>query len=91
MLFGELSMFGSPIITKNRNEIFKSLFKSRKIYGYVIIISFKTVLGFIFCRPNSSGKPQALLEHSSQKKGYYPVQHLSGYFSAKQTRNGCEK
>ena len=47
MLTGETSMLCSPITTNNRNEIFKSVFKSRMIYGYGIIISFKTVMGFI--------------------------------------------
>jgi hypothetical protein len=40
MLIGEASMLGTPMITNGRNEIFKSLFKSRMIYGYGMIISF---------------------------------------------------
>jgi len=55
-------MLGTPIITKSRNEIFKSLFKSRMIYGYGMIISFKAVMDFIFCRPVSKGFDQTVME-----------------------------
>ena len=64
MLFGESSMLGSPIINNNRNEIFKSLFKSRMIYGYGIIISFKSVNRFIFCRSLTKGFERLVMENS---------------------------
>jgi hypothetical protein len=57
-------MLGSPIIANNRKGIFKSLLKSRMIYGYGIIISFKTVMGFIFCRPLSKYFDQTVMESS---------------------------
>jgi hypothetical protein len=64
MLFGKSSVLGSPIITNNRNEIFKSLFKPRMIYGYGTIISFKSVTGFIFCRSLTKGFEQIVMENS---------------------------
>ena len=52
---GKSSILGSPIINNNRNEIYKRLFKQRMIYGYGIIVSFKTVMGFLFRRSGTEG------------------------------------